>query len=399
MKDPLKRTHFFSMYALIVFSLCGAIGCSEKKKEPTKPPPVKVHTATVVQDTVPLYIKSFGVLTSNLTIDIVPQVSEILRRIYINSGQHVEEGALLYEIDQRVFKAEVEKARAQLISSEADLQVSKDKVRRNLELLKSRLISPQDFEILVAQAEEAAQTVNTAKAALEIAELNLSYTVIRAPVKGVCGMINVYAGNYVIAGSTNLITINQLDPILVNFYLPSRDFSRVQKAFVENNGALEVKVAPADAKDPTYYYGTVSVINNQINQNTGTIQLQGSIPNHDYALWAGEFVYGWIKLRELQNVALVYESAVAIGEKGPYAFVVKSDNTVDMRELNVGETLDEKIVVISGLKPGETVVTRGQMNLKPGTEVQVVASDDPTGFVPIKTPSSQPSTTSSKSQS
>lgn len=394
MKYQLIRSHFYNICACVLVSLLLGTGCSKKDAGPQKLPAVKVHTGTVMQDSVPLYIKSFGVLTANITIDVVPQVSEILRKININSGQHVEQGELLYVIDQREFKAEVDKARAQLLSNEADLQVSKDKVRRNLELLKSRLISPQDFEILVAQAEESAQAVNTAKAALDIAELNLSYTEIYAPVKGVCGMINVDAGNYVIKGSTNLISINQLDPILVNFYLPSRDFSRIQEAFAKNNGQLNVKVAPADDKDPIYYEGTVSVIDNQINQKTGTIEVQGSIPNQDYALWAGEFVYGWIKIRDLEDVALVYETAVAIGEKGPYAFVVKSDNTVDMRVLEIGETVDNKIVVLSGLKAGETVVTRGQMNLKPGTEVEVVASDDPSGVVPVKKSSSSTSTKS-----
>jgi len=394
MKYQLTRSHFYSTCACALISLLLSTGCSKKDAGPQKLPAVKVHTGTVMQDSVPLYIKSFGVLTANITIDVVPQVSQILRKININSGQHVEQGELLYVIDQREFKAEVDKARAQLISNEAELQVAKDKVRRNLELLKSRLISPQDFEILVAQAEESAQAVNTAKAALDIAELDLSYTEIYAPVKGVCGMINVDAGNYVIAGSTNLISINQLDPVLVNFYLPSRDFSRIQDAFAKNNGQLEVKVAPADDKDPVYYKGTVGVIDNQINQKTGTIEVQGSIPNQDYALWAGEFVYGWIKIRDLDDVALVYETAVAVGEKGPYAFVVKSDKTVDMRELEIGETVDNKIVVLSGLKAGETVVTRGQMNLKPGTEVEVVASDDPSGVVPVKKSSSSTSTKS-----
>ena len=394
MKYQLTRSHFCSICACALISLLLSTGCSKKDAGPQKLPAVKVHTGTVMQDSVPLYIKSFGVLTANITIDVVPQVSQILRKININSGQHVEQGELLYVIDQREFKAEVDKARAQLISNEAELQVAKDKVRRNLELLKSRLISPQDFEILVAQAEESAQAVNTAKAALDIAELDLSYTEIYAPVKGVCGMINVDAGNYVIAGSTNLISINQLDPVLVNFYLPSRDFSRIQDAFAKNNGQLEVKVAPADDKDPVYYKGTVGVIDNQINQKTGTIEVQGSIPNQDYALWAGEFVYGWIKIRDLDDVALVYETAVAVGEKGPYAFVVKSDKTVDMRELEIGETVDNKIVVLSGLKAGETVVTRGQMNLKPGTEVEVVASDDPSGVVPVKKSSSSTSTKS-----
>lgn len=396
MKYQLIRSHFYNICACVLVSLLLGTGCSKKDAGPQKLPAVKVHTGTVMQDSVPLYIKSFGVLTANITIDVVPQVSEILRKININSGQHVDQGELLYAIDQREFKAEVDKARAQLLSNEAELRVAKDKVRRNLELLKSRLISPQDFEILVAQKEESAQAVNTAKAALDIAELNLSYTEIYAPVKGVCGMINVDAGNYVIAGTTHLISINQLDPILVNFYLPSRDFSRIQEAFAKNNGQLNIKVAPADDKDPIYYEGTVSVIDNQINQKTGTIEVQGSIPNQDYALWAREFVYGWIKIRDLEDVALVYETAVAIGEKGPYAFVVKSDNTVDMRVLEIGETVDNKIVVLSGLKAGETVVTRGQMNLKPGTEVEVVASDDPSGVVPVKKSSSS---TSNKSKS
>lgn len=394
MKYQLIRSHFYNICACVLVSLLLGTGCSKKDAGPQKLPAVKVHTGTVMQDSVPLYIKSFGVLTANITIDVVPQVSEILRKININSGQHVDQGELLYAIDQREFKAEVDKARAQLLSNEAELRVAKDKVRRNLELLKSRLISPQDFEILVAQTEESAQAVNTAKAALDIAELNLSYTEIYAPVKGVCGMINVDAGNYVIAGTTHLISINQLDPILVNFYLPSRDFSRIQEAFAKNNGQLNIKVAPADDKDPIYYEGTVSVIDNQINQKTGTIEVQGSIPNQDYALWEGEFVYGWIKIRDLEDVALVYETAVAIGEKGPYAFVVKSDNTVDMRVLEIGETVDNKIVVLSGLKAGETVVTRGQMNLKPGTEVEVVASDDPSGVVPVKKSSSSTSTKS-----
>tara|TARA_B100000965_G_scaffold394260_1_gene406186 strand:- start:1931 stop:3007 length:1077 start_codon:yes stop_codon:yes gene_type:complete len=328
----------------------------------------------------PLFVKSFGTLVANMTIDIIPQVTEVLRQIHVNSGDPVEVNQLMYTIDQRQFKANVEKARATLLTNEAQAQVAKDKMRRNLELVKTNLISPQDFETLVAEAEEAEQAVYSARAELELAELDLSYTQIRSPIKGVCGLILVDAGNLVLQGQTLLMTVNQVDPILCNFYLPTKDFPAVQKALRENNNQIGVRIAPADDTTQSVYYdGVVNVMDNQIDPNTGTIHLQGSIPNPDYALWPGQFIYGWIKLKELHDVSIVEQSAIAIGDKGPYAYVVKSDNTVELRELVVGETFKEKIMVMSGLKPGETVVTRGQMNLQPGAKVQVVASNDPSG--------------------
>ncbi|OYV47341.1 MAG: hypothetical protein B7X06_03140, partial [Verrucomicrobia bacterium 21-51-4] len=227
-------------------AVCLQCGCSSKKP-PETPRPIKVRAEKAIAQDIPLVVPAFGTITSNITVNIVPQVSNTLVQVAYTGGHMVKEGQLLYVIDQRSYKAEVDKAQAQLKANMAKAQVARDLAVRNAPLLPEKLISVQDFENLVAQAEEADQAVIAAAADLEIAQINYSYTVITAPFTGVIGNNNVDVGNYVVGGQTTLTTLYQIDPIYVDCFVPSKNFYKLRKAFLQ--GPVKVSVQVLDNPD------------------------------------------------------------------------------------------------------------------------------------------------------
>ncbi len=356
------------------FTLIGLTGCSEKKAPPGLPP-ILVQVAKATSRDVPQLLSVFGTIAAVNSVDIIPQVSGTLMQSYVEYGALVKEGDDLFTIDQRSYMANLAKAFADVKAKQGIAQVAQDKARRSQPLVAQNLISPQDFETLLAQADRAVQDVIMAEATLALADINLGYTAIQSPLTGVAGVQTYSNGDYMEAGKTKILTINQVDPIQVNIFIPGTAFAKVQRAFNDQSGKLPMMVQLLDEPSMAPIKGQTSFFDNNISPQTGTIQLQGILPNADHKLWVGQFVNVDLQLGMLKNAVLAPRACVTIGPKGPYVFVVNNEGAAELRLVKTGEVFEDDIVLLSGVQAGETVVTLGQMKLKAGSQVKIIKSD------------------------
>jgi membrane fusion protein, multidrug efflux system len=341
-------------------------------EKPHTPPPrvVKVRTDVATQENVPLLVRGFGTLVANYAINIIPQVSATLMKKLYDDGTLVPEGTLLYVLDQRSFLADLQKAQAEVVSQEIQLKIARDVVFRSEPLLVDQLISAQDFENLVASVDQTQENLNRALAELALAEINLGYTEIRATTTGIIGINNIDEGNYVIAGQSKLTTLNNIDPIFADCWIPAYQFSAIQKAFAK--GPLALSVRPMNDPNSTPVLGTLVAIGNNIDTKTSSFEIRGAIPNADMKLWSGEFVTFELTIDTIQDAVLIDQAALGMGKSGPYVFVIdETTMTAALRQVTIIEDYQGKVVVSSGLKAGEVVVTLGQMNLKNGDNVVI----------------------------
>lgn len=367
------------MHHLYCACLCATlyflVGCSKEKALPP-PPPIKVEAATLKAQDVPNCLEAFGTLQPLNEVDIIAQVTGVLETTYVPYGQTVEAGTLLFQIDERPFVANLNKSLANLAAKEAAAVVAIDKVTRTRPLLLQKLISEQDFQTLQAQADQAKQEALGAKADVELAKINLGYTQIRAPFSGLSGLQMMSSGALIEANKTKLLHLNQMDPIEVNFSIPSTHFTELLNATKRSGEQLTLWIASGDDATLASTKGILSTLDNQIDAHTGTLKLQGLIPNKEAHFYPGQFVTVRLQLNLLKDACIGPQSSVGIGPKGPYVFVVKEDSTVELRLVKTGPIVDQNTqVFLEGVKPGERLVTLGQMRLRNGMPVQMMSLD------------------------
>lgn len=332
-------------------------------------PPVPVTTAPVLLKTVPVRLYAIGNVESYTTVALKARVDGEILSVHFKEGDEVRQGQLLFEIDPRPFAASLRQAEANLAKDKALLDRATEQDKRYKGLLEQNFISMDAYEQVRTNAETAAATVKADQAAAESAKLSLDYCTIRAPVTGYAGRIQIQQGNLVKANDTNaLVTINQIVPVYVSFSVPEQSLAEIRK--YQADGELRVQTRLADTSHPLVT-GRLSFIDNSADLTTGTIKLKGEFPNTDKALWPGQFVNVVITLYEQKDAIVAPSAAVQNGPTGEYVFVVKGDQTVELREIKVTRADGEDTVVASGLHPGDQVVTVGQLRLAPGTKVNV----------------------------
>lgn len=363
---------YIFLHLIYLIGLSFFVGCKGKPASQVVLP-VLVKVAEAKQQDVPQLVTVFGKVAPINQVEIVAQVSGTLEKVHFKYGDVVQAGDVLYTIDQRSYLATVEKNFADFKAKEALAKVAQDKMNRNRPLVDQRLISPQDYENLVADADRAYQEMRMAAADLVLAEINLGYTEITAPLSGVTGEQMFSVGDYIEIGKSKLVTINQIDPIQINCFPSSKLFDQLQSALRKNQQNLPMHVSIVDrVSNFSGKKGLIQFIDNQIDSNTGSIQLQGVINNEDQQLWAGQFVNVDLELGIYKNAVLIPKSAVVIGPKGPYAFVINADETADYRLLEVAETSQPEAVILKGIQPGEKVVTLGQLKLRQGVKAKIM---------------------------
>ena len=327
------------------------------------PPPRPVAVAKVTAKDVPLYVDEIGTCAAYETVQVQAQVSGQIVARNFKDGQDVKKGDLLFMIDPRPYQAVLDSAKADLMLAEANL-------RRQEELRAKDVTAKQDWDTAKASAMKA-------QAVVDAAQVNLDYCSIRSPIDGRIGLRQVDVGNTVSAGASSavLVTIDNLDPIYTDFTIAEPDMPQVRKYL----GGPNVKVlTQAPNTNVLPRPGTLYFIANTVTPGTGTVQARGVTPNPDRLLWPSEFVNVRLVLDVLKNATLVPNDAVQTGQNGPYVFVVKPDNTLDLRLVTPGQRQDGELVVVTkGLKPGETVVTAGQLQLAPGTKVVIKSNTNP----------------------
>jgi multidrug efflux system membrane fusion protein len=325
------------------------VGTSKTPQAPVRP----VAVAKVVTKDVPLYLDEIGTCAAYETVLVQAQVSGVIITRNFQDGSDVKKGDLLFTIDPRPFQAALDQAKAQ---AELD-QVT---LKRQEDLRARKVISQQDYDTAVANAQKS-------QAATEASQVNLDWCYIKSPINGRVGLRNVDVGNLVGPSTTPLVTILGLDPIYTDFTVAENDLPLVRKYLGGPNIKVQTYLQDGSIVPRT---GDLYFIDNAVQPGSGTVKARGVTPNPDRALWPSEFVRVRFILDTLKNATLVPAQAVQVSQSGPFVFVVKPDNTVDLRPVKPGQRQEGDLTVVeSGVKPDETVVVTGQLALAPGAKV------------------------------
>ncbi len=338
---------------------------------------VPILAAKVEQKTVADTIHAIGRVEAYSTVDVKAQINGQVMQVHFHQGQSVKQGDLLFTIDPRPFQVALHQAEANLAKDRAQYRQAAADQQRYSFLLKQGVGSQQQYD----QAEAAAGSLKAAMeaddAAVQTAKLNLDYTEIRAPIDGRTGDLLVHAGNLVKPDAdTAMVVINQVRPVYVDFAIPEQKLPAVREYMAERK--LPVQVSLPEQQGPLES-GELSFVDNSVDAKTGTINLKGLFTNADGRLWPGEFVNATLVLHEHPGAILVPSQAVQTGQQGSFVFVVQPGMKAEIRPVVIGESIDNHTVITSGLKPGETVVTDGQLRLIPGAKVTIKSGLTETG--------------------
>ena len=340
---------------------------------PASGPGVPVTAGTVATTNVPVFLNAIGTVQAYNMVTIKSRVDGQIVKIAFHEGQEVKAGDPLIEIDPRPFQAALDQALANQEKDLANLANAQRNLARDSALLKSNLaVSQQQYDNDKATAAADQALVDSDKAAVEAARLNLGYADIRAPIDGRLGLRLVDAGNMVRAtDAAGLVTISQLKPIFVSFTVPQENLHKIHEK--QAAGDLTA-VAYGDDNKTELAQGKLTVIDNAIDQPTGTIRLKATFANTDERLWPGEFVNVRLVLSVHKDAPTVPAQTVQDGPTGSYAYVIKEDNTVERRPVEVAAVQDGLAVIAKGLSPGEKVVVDGQYRLTNGARVKIESS-------------------------
>jgi len=341
----------FAVLAVLVLlrTFQRGVGTLKPAQAPVRP----VTVAKVVTKDVPLYLDEIGTCAAYESVLVQAQVNGVIITRNFQDGSDVKKGDLLFTIDPRPFQAALDQAKAQAELDQVNL-------KRQEDLRARKVVSQQDYDTAVANAQKS-------QAATEAAQVNLDWCYIKSPINGRVGLRNVDVGNLVGPSTPPLVTILGLDPIYTDFTVAENDLPLVRKYLGGPNIKVQTYLQDGSITPRT---GDLYFIDNAVQPGSGTVKARGVTPNPDRALWPSEFVRVRFVLDTLKNATLVPAQAVQVSQSGPFVFVVKPDNTVDLRPVKPGQRQEGDLTVVeSGVKPDETVVVTGQLALAPGAKV------------------------------
>ena len=342
------------------------------KKDPPKTPPVPVTVGTAENRSVPYELAATGMVEPIQTVAVQPQVSGPIVRIAFREGQDVKKGQVLFELDSRPFQAALKQAEGLLARDHATAANAEEQAKRYSTLAEKEYVTAEQNDAARSGAAAATATVSASQAAVDQARLNLQYATIRAPISGRTGSLRVREGNLVRASDTApLVTINQIQPILVRFAVPASNLGAIQRY---RNDKITVFASPTGGGNGSE--GALAFVDNAVDTTTGTILLKGSFPNTDGALWPGEFVNVRLRLFVDPSALVVPASAVVSGQQGSFVFVIQPDSSATTRKVKVERTAGDVSIVSGEVKPGDRVVTDGQLRLRQGSKVQIKVRGD-----------------------
>jgi multidrug efflux system membrane fusion protein len=352
-KSRIPRWGVFLFVLLAAFAVARTWQRGIQTGKTTQAPVRPVLVAKVISKDVPLYLDEIGACAAYETVQVQAQVSGKILERHFQDGADVKKGDLLFTIDPAPYQAAVDQAKAQAALDQLTL-------KRQADLRSKGVNAPQDYDQAVANAQKS-------QAAAEAAQVNLDYCHIKSPINGRVGLRNVDIGNLVGPSTASLVTIQGLDPIYTDFTVAETDLALVRKYLGGAN--VKVQTWSPDAKIAPRI-GDLYFIDNAVQPGAGTVKARGVTPNPDRALWPSEFVRVRFILDTIKDARLVPSQAVQISQSGPFVFVMKPDNTVDLRPVKPGQRQDGDLTVIeTGVEPNETVVVTGQLALAPGNKV------------------------------
>jgi multidrug efflux system membrane fusion protein len=359
----MKQTSIILVISVVWF-FCAA--CTAKNEKPKAKPPVSVKLARAVQKDVPVKVKAIGNIEAFTSVTIKSQVNGLIARIHFSEGSDVEKGALLISIDPELFQANLSQSEAILVKDQAQARFAVEQAKRYEGLLKDGIVTHDQYDQLRANAESLAAAAVADRAAIKNARILLSYCSIRSPISGRTGTVALQPGNLVKANDLPIVTINQVNPIYATFSLPEKRLAELKRAMVA--GQLKIEAVIPNEPGATEI-GTISFLDNTVNPATGTIKLKGVFANKSRKLWPGQFTDVVITLASRQNAVVVPTNALQTSQQGEFVYVVKPNNTVEMRQVLSAMVAGEDTVIERGLAPGETVVVDGQLRLTPGATI------------------------------
>lgn len=366
------------LLALIVIAVAGGGGVwysrqgGDVKKTTAKPGPVPVTVAQAEPGEMPVLLTTMGRAEAWEGVTLKSRVDGQVESVRYTEGQAVKKGDVLIQLDRADLTAKAAQVEALVAKDEAQLAKAQADVARYTGLKARGFISDEKLNEVKTSHAAAAATLKADQAALELARLQLSYTTIRAPFSGVIGARLVFPGSAVKTNDTALAVVNRIDPLYVTFSVPERHLGRLRQSLSAGPMAVQVSVPGQQAEAIT---GKVRFIDNAVDQATGTIVMKAVLDNPKGALTPGQFLNVSTVLDRLTVAVLVPNEAVQQGAEGNFLYVVKADETVELRKIAVLASHQGRSAIAQGLAAGETVVTDGQLRLVPGASVRVKDKD------------------------
>jgi multidrug efflux system membrane fusion protein len=339
---------------------------------PAAPPPAPIVAGTVAQHDVPIYLTGVGTVIAYNTDVVRAQIQGQIISINFTEGQTVHAGDMLAQIDPRPYQALIDQYTGNLERDQAQFKNAQANLTRYTTLGQKGWATPQLLETQQAQVGELQAAIKADQALIDAAKVQLSYTRLTSPIDGVAGIRQIDVGNIISPSNTNgLVVVTQLHPISLIFTLPETNLPQIQQQQQNTKTPLAVL---AYNQDNTIQLdqGVLGLVNNEILQTTGSIQLKANFDNKANRLWPGELVNARLLVETRHNGLTVPASVVQQGSKGPYAYVVNPDNTVAIRSIKVAQIADGQALIDSGLQANEQVVVDGQYKLQPGTHVTIL---------------------------
>lgn len=366
-----------SVAAIVVIVIAGggAFAVTHKaspRPQQAPPPLMPVVAGNVSTQDVPIYLRGIGTVIAYNTDIVRSQIQGQLTQIAFSEGKAVRAGDLLAQIDPRPFQSQLDQVTATRDRDQAQLTNALANLGRYTQLSGKGYATPQLLDTQKAQVAQLQNAVKSDNALIEQAQVQLGYTRLTSPISGITGVRQVDVGNIIHPSDPNgLVVVTQIEPISLIFTLPETDLPQIQQQMAASQTPLKVLAYSQDDKIQLDV-GKVDLINNEILQTTGAVQLKAEFPNTAHRLWPGELVNARLLLDTRRNGLTVPAGAVQQGQQGFYAYVIKPDNTVEARTITVGQTSDGQALIDSGLAANEQVVVDGQYKLQPGSHVSIL---------------------------
>jgi membrane fusion protein, multidrug efflux system len=379
MMNSTKRNNFKISYkrlasSAVLLPVLLLAACSRNNVQAAgvgAPPAPLVTVIQASAQDVPRYLDEIGRNGAYESVTVTPQVGGRIVERHFQDGENLKKGQLLFVIDPRPYKAQLDSAQANLAQAKAALDLAKIQFSRDEEIIGTRAISKQDYDTKKNTVDVDQAQVAAAEAALETAKLNLEYCYIHSPIDGRAGSRLVDAGNVVQANSTSLLSIQRVDPIYANFTITERDLPEVQKQMAR--GGLKALVRLPSDQESAARAGRIEFLDNTVQNGSGTVNLRATISNSDRHFWPGQFVDVKLVLTTEKAAVLVPSQAAQISQQGTFVYVVKADDTAELRPVKLGQRQGEQVVVMEGLAANERVVLAGQMLVRPGSKVRIAS--------------------------
>jgi RND family efflux transporter MFP subunit len=350
------------------------VGCARNEAAPSPPPAPRVSVAKVLERSITEYDEFTGRFEAVERVEVRPRVSGYIAAVSFEEGREVKKGDVLFTIDRRPYEAEFKRAKAELARATTQQSLAQSERERATKMLEQRAISREEFDTRVSGSEQAVANVQAAEAALDAAQLNLTFTQVRAPISGLVSRAEITAGNLVTSGQTLLTTLVSIDPIYVEFEGDERVF--LKYAALARNGSTAnsrgtespVFVGLADETD-TPHEGKVVFLDNALDPQTGTIRVRGQLQNAERRFTPGMFARVKLVGGAQHNALLINDSAIGTDQNVRYVFAVGADNKVQYRAVKLGPVVDGMRVIRDGVTVGETIVVNGLQRVRPGSVI------------------------------